>query len=211
MMVPGPVSAEPPIMKAGRPWPRIQPGTPVPPVIHWYPAWPIIHPPVGRSAHHRATTAVVVTHHGPVPGVAGAGVGAEAGRGGCGSGGRPGEPLAAMATPVPRPAATSIPIPARATFRLHVIIISATSCGRAPGQCWPVRPHAAARQSFRPSRPLRPGPGRGGVTYLGDPPPPGDLLLEVVVGGVPGRAGVVGQREQPGEQHCIDDSGARTS
>jgi hypothetical protein len=35
MMVPGSVPAAPPIMWAGRSWPRIQPGAPVPPVIHW--------------------------------------------------------------------------------------------------------------------------------------------------------------------------------
>jgi hypothetical protein len=42
MTVPGSVLV--PIMKPGRVPPRIQPGAPVPPVIHWYPAWLIIQP-----------------------------------------------------------------------------------------------------------------------------------------------------------------------
>jgi hypothetical protein len=44
MMVPGSVPAAPLIMRAGRSWPRIQPGAPVPPVIYWYPARLIIQP-----------------------------------------------------------------------------------------------------------------------------------------------------------------------
>src|SRR5579875_231212 len=42
MTVPG--SLLPPIMEEGRVPPRIQPGAPVPPFIHWYPAWLIIQP-----------------------------------------------------------------------------------------------------------------------------------------------------------------------
>src|SRR6266568_3862644 len=47
-----------------------------------------------------------------------------------------------------------------------------------------------------------------GAADLGEPPPPGDLLLQVVVGAVPGRAGVRAEREEAREDDGVDDAGA---